>query len=112
MHDMPHWHRFRNNLRLIDSGAGEGGSGDPATGDPADTGEDMAGSTGTGDDTDTGTLDDESGDRSRARQLLDEAEAYFVKADEALKASDLAAYQEAMTNAEEKVAEAAKALDN
>ncbi|MEE0214344.1 MAG: heavy metal transporter [Bifidobacterium longum] len=41
MHDMPHWHRFRNNLRLIDSGAGEGGSGDPATGDPADTGEDI-----------------------------------------------------------------------
>ena len=37
MHDMPHWHRFRNNLRLIDSGAGEGGSGDPATGDPANT---------------------------------------------------------------------------
>ncbi len=78
----------------------------------ADTGEDMAGSTGTGDDTDTGTKDDESGDKSRARQLLDEAEAYFVKADEALKASDLAAYQEAMTSAEEKVAEAAKALDN
>lgn len=41
MHDMPHWHRFRNNLRLIDSGAGEGGSGDPATGDPADPGEDI-----------------------------------------------------------------------
>lgn len=41
MHDMPHWHRFRNNLRLIDSGAGEGGSGDPATGDPANTGEDI-----------------------------------------------------------------------
>ena len=41
MHDMPHWHRFRNNLRLIDSGAGEGGSGDPATGDPADIGEDI-----------------------------------------------------------------------
>lgn len=41
MHDMPHWHRFRNNLRLIDSGAGEGGSGDPATGDPAGTGEDI-----------------------------------------------------------------------
>ena len=41
MHDMPHWHRFRNNLRLIDSGADEGGSGDPATGDPADTGEDI-----------------------------------------------------------------------
>lgn len=41
MHDMPHWHRFRNNLRPIDSGAGEGGSGDPATGDPADTGEDI-----------------------------------------------------------------------
>lgn len=41
MHDMPHWHRFRNNLRLIDSGAGEGGSGDPATGDPAATGEDI-----------------------------------------------------------------------
>lgn len=41
MHDMPHWRRFRNNLRLIDSGAGEGGSGDPATGDPADTGEDI-----------------------------------------------------------------------
>lgn len=41
MHDMPPWHRFRNNLRLIDSGAGEGGSGDPATGDPADTGEDI-----------------------------------------------------------------------
>ena len=40
MHDMPHWRRFRNNLRLIDSGAGEGGSGDPATGDPADPGED------------------------------------------------------------------------
>jgi len=78
----------------------------------ADTGEDMAGSTGTGDNTDTGTKDDESGDKSRARQLLDEAEAYFVKADEALKASDLAAYQEAMTSAEEKVAEAAKALDN
>lgn len=29
----------RNNLRLIDSGADEGGSGAPATGDPADTGE-------------------------------------------------------------------------
>ncbi|MDU3371611.1 MAG: heavy metal transporter [Bifidobacterium breve] len=41
MHDMPHWHRFRNNLRLIDSGAGVGGSGDPATGDPADPGEDI-----------------------------------------------------------------------
>ena len=41
MHDMPHWRRFRNNLRLIDSGAGEGGSGDPATGDPADPGEDI-----------------------------------------------------------------------
>lgn len=41
MHDMPHWHRFRNNLRLIDSGADEGGSGDPATGDPADPGEDI-----------------------------------------------------------------------
>lgn len=41
MHDMPHWRRFRNNLRLIDSGAGEGGSGDPATGDPAATGEDI-----------------------------------------------------------------------
>lgn len=41
MHDMPHWHRFRNNLRLIDSGAGEGGSGEPATGDPAGTGEDI-----------------------------------------------------------------------
>lgn len=41
MHDMPHWHRFRNNLRLIDSGAGEGGSGDPATGDPAGAGEDI-----------------------------------------------------------------------
>lgn len=41
MHDMPHWHRFRNNLRLIDSGADEGGSGDPATGDPADTGEEL-----------------------------------------------------------------------
>ena len=41
MHDMPHWHRFRNNLRLIDSGADEGGSGDPATGDPAATGEDI-----------------------------------------------------------------------
>lgn len=41
MHDMPHWRRFRNNLRLIDSGAGEGGSGDPATGDPAGTGEDI-----------------------------------------------------------------------
>lgn len=41
MHDMPHWHRFRNNLRLIDSGAGEGGSGDPATGEPADPGEDI-----------------------------------------------------------------------
>ena len=41
MHDMPHWRRFRNNLRLIDSGADEGGSGDPATGDPADTGEDI-----------------------------------------------------------------------
>lgn len=41
MHDMPHWHRFRNNLRLIDSGAGEGGSGEPATGDPADPGEDI-----------------------------------------------------------------------
>lgn len=41
MHDMSHWRRFRNNLRLIDSGAGEGGSGDPATGDPADPGEDI-----------------------------------------------------------------------
>lgn len=41
MHDMPHWHRFRNNLRLIDSGADEGGSGEPATGDPADPGEDI-----------------------------------------------------------------------
>ena len=41
MHDMSHWRRFRNNLRLIDSGAGEGGSGDPATGDPAGTGEDI-----------------------------------------------------------------------
>ncbi|MFQ9181780.1 MAG: hypothetical protein ACLR3C_19225, partial [Eggerthella lenta] len=33
MHDMSHWRRFRNNLRLIDSGADEGGSGEPATGD-------------------------------------------------------------------------------
>lgn len=41
MHDMSYWRRFRNNLRLIDSGADEGGSGDPATGDPADTGEDI-----------------------------------------------------------------------
>lgn len=41
MHDMSYWRRFRNNLRLIDSGAGEGGSGDPATGDPADPGEDI-----------------------------------------------------------------------
>lgn len=41
MHDMSHWRRFRNNLRLIDSGAGEGGSGEPATGDPADPGEDI-----------------------------------------------------------------------
>ena len=33
MHDMSHWRRFRNNLRFIDSGADEGGSGEPATGD-------------------------------------------------------------------------------
>lgn len=43
MHDMPHWRRFRNNLRLIDSGAGEGGSVDPATGDPADPGDPATG---------------------------------------------------------------------
>ena len=33
MHDMSHWRRSRINLRLIDSGADEGGSGEPATGD-------------------------------------------------------------------------------
>ncbi|WP_331716041.1 UPF0182 family protein [Tessaracoccus coleopterorum] len=47
----------------------------------------------------------------RARGLLDEAEALFKGADEALKTGDLAAYQSRMKSAEEKVVEAAKALD-
>lgn len=47
----------------------------------------------------------------RARGLLDEAEALFVGAEEALKSGDLATYQSRVNSAEEKVIEAAKALD-
>ena len=47
----------------------------------------------------------------RARGLLDEAEALFKGADEALKTGDLADYQAKMKSAEDKIAEAAKALD-
>ena len=46
----------------------------------------------------------------RARAFLDEAEALFAGADEALKEGDLGAYQAKVDAAEEKVTEAAKAL--
>ena len=49
--------------------------------------------------------------QERARTLLDEAEALFKGADEALVAGDLGDYQAKMKAAEAKVLEAVKALD-
>lgn len=80
----------------------------------ADTGESMNPSD---PDKQEGSVDDEGNTtvdpaaKARARALLNEAQALFVRADEALKKADLAAYQEAMASAEQKVVDAAKALD-
>ncbi len=74
----------------------------------AQTGEGDPGTTPT--PTEPTTPSDQTGSE-RARSLLDEAEVLFKGADDALKAGDLAGYQAKNSAAQEKVAEAVKALD-